>query len=152
MPQTILEMAKDLVTEQILRNDVSSDEAQSLLIATHETLAALQRAEMTTFAQTSPESGEDSSQTDWQRSISKYAIRCLECGDSFRQLSSRHLRIHDLNSRSYRAKYGIPRTQPLSSRTATARRRELAQQIRPWEKAASERNAAKAAAKKARKS
>ncbi|WP_089941453.1 MucR family transcriptional regulator [Candidatus Entotheonella palauensis] len=76
----------------------------------------------------------------------------LECGDTFRQLSTRHLRIHDLNPRSYRAKYGIPRTQPLSSRTATARRRELARQIRLWEQAASGRRAAKAAAKKARKS
>lgn len=152
MPQTILEMAKELVTEQIRQNHVSSDEAQSLLIATHETLAALQRAELTTFAHTSPETGQDTPPTDWQRSIAKYTVRCLECGQTFWQLSTRHLRIHDLNARSYRAKYGIPRTQPLSSRTATARRRELAQQIRPWEKAASGRHAAKAAAKKTRKS
>ncbi|ETX00553.1 MAG: hypothetical protein ETSY2_38870, partial [Candidatus Entotheonella gemina] len=69
----------------------------------------------------------------------KHAVTCLECGNTFRQLSSRHLRMHDLDSRSYRRKYGIPNSQPLSSRSATARRRELAQQIRPWEQAASKR-------------
>jgi predicted transcriptional regulator len=82
--------------------------------------------------------------SDWKRSITKHAITCLECGSTFRQLSSRHLRVHDLDSNSYRRKYGIPSTQPLSSREATARRRELAQQIRPWEQAATKRANARA--------
>ncbi|WP_089934073.1 MucR family transcriptional regulator [Candidatus Entotheonella palauensis] len=58
------------------------------------------------------------------------------------------MRIHNLNPRSYRAKYGIPSTQPLSSRKATARRRELAQQIRPWEQAISKRATAQTKAKR----
>ena len=62
-------------------------------------------------------------------------MTCLECGRSFKQLSGRHLRMHDMDQRSYRAKYGIPSTQPLSGRASTARRRELANEIRPWEKA-----------------
>jgi predicted transcriptional regulator len=69
-------------------------------------------------------------QVDWKRSITKHAVTCLECGNSFRQLSLRHLRVHDLDPNSYRTKYGIPSTQPLSSRDATARRRELALQNR----------------------
>jgi hypothetical protein len=44
---------------------------------------------------------------------------------------SRHYR---LDTHSYRAKYGIPRTQPLAAKTTTARRREVAQETRPWEK------------------
>jgi hypothetical protein len=52
-----------------------------------------------------------------------------------KQLSIRHLRMHELDGRSYRAKYGIPRTQPLSARSTTDRRRQVAQEIRPWEKA-----------------
>lgn len=60
----------------------------------------------------------------------------------FKQLSLRHLRIHDLDPRSYRTKYNIPRSQAVSAREVTARRRELAQQIRPWELAPSKQAAA----------
>ncbi|ETW92764.1 MucR family transcriptional regulator [Candidatus Entotheonella palauensis] len=72
---------------------------------------------------------------DWQKSITKHAIKCLECGESFKQLSRRHLQRHELDSKAYRRKYGIPREQPLSAWVATARRRQLAKSIRPWEKA-----------------
>ena len=72
---------------------------------------------------------------NWRKSITKHAVTCLECGESFKQLSVRHLRLHDLDGRSYRAKYGMPRSQPLASRDTTARRREVVQQTRPWEKA-----------------
>jgi predicted transcriptional regulator len=71
---------------------------------------------------------------DWRTSITRHAITCLECGASFRQLSGRHLREHGLDARSYRAKYGIPRTQPLSARATAARRRQLAAEVKPWEK------------------
>ncbi len=118
MSQTLLEMAKELVAEQIRVHHLSPDDANALF--------------------------QEGTAPDWKRSITKYAITCLECGNSFRQLSRRHLRVHDLDSRSYRRKYGIPSTQPLSSRQATARRRELARQIRPWEQVASRRAGAEA--------
>jgi predicted transcriptional regulator len=71
---------------------------------------------------------------DWRKSITKQAVTCLECGQTFKQLSLRHLRAHGLDNRSYRTKYGIPPTQPLSSRATTERRRQVVQEIRPWEK------------------
>jgi ROS/MUCR transcriptional regulator protein len=43
--------------------------------------------------------------------------------------------MHGLDGRSYRAKYGIPRKQPLAAKVTTARRRELVQGTRPWEQA-----------------
>jgi hypothetical protein len=42
--------------------------------------------------------------------------------------------MHGLDGRSYRTKYGIPRTQSLSAREVLARRRQIVQRIRPWEK------------------
>ncbi|ETX07401.1 MAG: hypothetical protein ETSY2_11410 [Candidatus Entotheonella gemina] len=147
MTQSLLEMAKELVTEQIRKNHVSSDAAQSLLRDTHATLQNLHRMEVASTAPMSTQAPEEDTPDAWKRSITKYTIRCMECGDSFKQLSTRHLRIHDLDARAYRVKYGIPRTQALSSLTATARRRELARQIRPWEKAASMRSTAKNKAK-----
>ena len=70
---------------------------------------------------------------DWRKSITRHTVTCLECGQPFKQLSHRHLQEHELDGRSYRMKYGIPRTQPLAAKTTTARRRELVQGIRPWE-------------------
>ncbi len=79
--------------------------------------------------------------SDWKSSITRHAVTCLECGGSFRQLSARHLSKHELNAKSYRVKYGIPSTQPLSARTVTARRRAVAREVRPWEVAARRRRA-----------
>ena len=72
---------------------------------------------------------------DWRKSITKHTVTCLECGSTFKQLSVRHLRDHDLDARSYRTKYGIPRTQPLAAKDTTAIRKKIVQQTKPWEKA-----------------
>jgi predicted transcriptional regulator len=72
---------------------------------------------------------------DWKRSITRNRVVCLECGAEFKQLSARHLGQHGLNGRTYREKYGIPRTQALAAKATTAARKKIVQQIRPWEKA-----------------
>jgi predicted transcriptional regulator len=77
----------------------------------------------------------------WKSSITQHAVTCLECGAAFKQLSARHLRQHDLDSRSYRAKHGIPSSQSLAAKQTTARRHQLVQQIRPWEKTPTYRKA-----------
>jgi ROS/MUCR transcriptional regulator protein len=43
--------------------------------------------------------------------------------------------MHGLDARLYRTKYGIPQSQPLAARATTERRRQVVQEIRPWEKA-----------------
>jgi len=143
MSQTIIEMVKDLVIEQIRVHHLSPEDAKTLLLSTHATLLSMHNVDGP-LSSASPEVKAEIINGDWKRSITKHAITCLECGNTFRQLSSRHLRVHDLDSNSYRRKHGIPSTQPLSSREATARRRELAQQIKPWEQAASKRANARA--------
>ncbi|MGQ4808171.1 hypothetical protein NKDENANG_01538 [Candidatus Entotheonellaceae bacterium PAL068K] len=81
------------------------------------------------------DAGAATEQINWKKSIKKYSIECLECGATFKQLSVRHLKDHDLDARSYRTKYAIPRTQPLSAKDTTAMRKKIVQQSRPWEKA-----------------
>ncbi|ETW95343.1 MAG: hypothetical protein ETSY1_30995 [Candidatus Entotheonella factor] len=147
MSQTLLEMAKELVTEQIRVHQLSPDDAKSLLLSTHATLLNMYQLEVPGAPAMSSDMQVEEVRKDWKRSINKNSITCLECGSSFRQLSARHLRLHDLTPSTYRAKYGIPSTQALSSRDATARRRELAQQIRPWEAAASKRASARSEVK-----
>lgn len=136
MSQTLLEMTKDLVLAQIATRHVPPEALADVLHNTYATLRGLETAEAAGAVATidaAPERAAVQVPVDWKRSIGKNSITCLECGDTFKQLSLRHLTTHDLDPRSYRAKYNIPRSQALSARATTARRRELAQEIRPWE-------------------
>jgi predicted transcriptional regulator len=146
MPQSMLEMAKDLVMAMIQTGTLAPEDMQKELQKTHSSLLELKSKEdvgdsngaMGGTMIDAP--GQDLGvfglrQVDWKKSIKKYTIECLECGASFKQLSVRHLKNHDLDPRSYRVKYGIPRTQPLSAKDTTAARKRIVQQSRPWEKA-----------------
>jgi len=135
MSQTLLEMAKDLVMAQIEAQRLPPDEMHAALQQTYASLQALKAQEDVngTVAVVTPET--PSKPVNWRKSITKHAVTCLECRASFKQLSVRHLKDHGLDGRSYRAKYGIPRTQPLSAKETTAIRKEIVQRSRPWEKA-----------------
>ena len=135
MTQPIVEMAKDLVMALIKENLIEPEDMQKELQKTHASLLALKAREE--GGGTSGE-GIDSlpmSRVDWKKSIKKHSVECLVCGAVFKQLSARHLSSHDLDPRTYRQQFGIPATQPLSAKATTAMRRQVVQQIRPWEKA-----------------
>ncbi len=130
MPQSALEMAKDLVMAQITAGQLSPEVMEQALQQTYASLVTL-KAQEETGATTLVETPQP---VDWRKSITKHEIRCLECGAIYKQLSKRHLQDHELDGRSYRVKFGIPRTQPLAARAVTATRRKITQQVRPWEK------------------
>src|SRR5688500_18290796 len=119
MPQSLVEIAKDLTMALVETGNVLPEDMQETLQKTHAILTALKTQEA--IGTTIPVS--DAPLVKWRKSITKYAVACLACGQTFKQLSSRHLHEHGLDGRSYRAKYGIPRTQPLAAKTTTARRR-----------------------------
>jgi predicted transcriptional regulator len=131
MAQTVLEMTKDLIMVQITAYKLAPESMRHALQHTHANLVALKIREegRGSDTATTPE------RIDWKQSIARYAVTCLECGATFKQLSTRHLRGHGLDARAYRAKHRIPRTQPLAARETTAQRRRIVQRIRPWEKA-----------------
>jgi len=135
MSQTLLAMAKDLVLVQIQAHKLLPDDMHHALQQTYTTLMTLKAQEdadgivPVTTPETLP------APVNWRKSITKHTVMCLECGANFKQLSVRHLRGHELDGRSYRVKYGIPRTQPLSAKATTAIRKEIVQRSRPWEKA-----------------
>ena len=139
MSETLLEMTKDLVLAQIQARQVTADTLAAALASTYRTLSELASA-----GAARGEAGLELAAAEpgsWRHSIRKHTIECLVCGESFKQLSRRHLQRHGLDSRSYRQRYGIPSEQPLSARAATARRREVAMALRPWERAAAKRGA-----------
>jgi predicted transcriptional regulator len=135
MSQSLLEMAKDLVMAQIAARNLSPDEMHQALQQTYASLQALKAQEDAhgSVAVATPET--PSQPSNWRKSITKHHVTCLECGASFKQLSMGHLKEHGLDGRSYRVKYGIPRTQPLAAKEITSHRQEVVQRTRPWEKA-----------------
>ena len=132
MSQSVVELAKELTLALIETGNVAPDDMQETLQTTYATLTTLKAQEESGAAAPAPASR--TAPVDWRKSITKHAVTCLECGQAFKQLSPRHLGMHRLDSRSYRTKYDIPRTQPLAARAATERRRQVVQEIRPWEK------------------
>ena len=135
MSQTLLEMAKDLVMAQIAAHRLSPDEMHQTLQQTYSSLQALKAQEDTNGSVAVITLETPSKPVNWKHSITKHMVTCLECGATFKQLSGRHLKEHALDGRSYRAKYGIPRTQALAAKETTARRKEIVQSSKPWEKA-----------------
>ena len=135
MPQTVLEMAKDLVLAQMQAHKLSPEEMHTALQHTYASLQALKAQEDAhgSVAIATPETL--SKPVHWRKSITKHTVTCLECGATLKQLSGRHLKDHGLDGRSYRIKYGIPRTQALAAKEITLKRKEIVQRLKPWEKA-----------------
>jgi predicted transcriptional regulator len=132
MPQSTLEMTKDLVSAQIQSGTLSAEEMHSALHHIYQSLMALKNREEAEFPVSA--AGMSQAPSDWRKSITRHAITCLKCGAHLKQLTGRHLRGHNLDARSYRAKYSIPATQPLSARATAAKRRRIAAEVKPWEK------------------
>jgi predicted transcriptional regulator len=135
MSQTLLEMAKDLVMAQIEAHRLPPEDMHQALQQTYATLHALKAQEDSPGSVAVVIPATPPKPVNWRKSITKHMVRCLECRASFKQLSGRHLREHSLDGKSYRIKYGIPRTQPLAAKETTERRKEIVQRSRPWEKA-----------------
>lgn len=135
MTQPIVEMAKDLVMALIKENLIEPEDMQKELQKTHASLLSLKAREEGYVSNDENVDNIGTSHVDWKKSIKKHSVECLICGAVFKQLSARHLSTHDLDPRTYRQQFGIPSTQPLSAKATTAMRRQVVQQIRPWEKA-----------------
>src|SRR5438445_7574344 len=127
MSQTLLEMAKDLVMAQIEAHRLAPDEMHAALQHTYASLQALKTQEDVRgrVAVLTPET--PSQPVNWRKSITKHHVTCLECGQSFKQLSVRHLKEHGVDGKAYRIRYGIPRVQSLAAKEIRLRRKEVVQ-------------------------
>ena len=137
MAQPLTEMAKDLTLALIENKLLAPEDMQQQLSKTHASLLELKAHEDDILRGEVGKEGEAESRpqvTNWKKSIKKHSVECLVCGETFKQLSAKHLRQHDLDPRTYRKQFSIPRTQPLSAKETTATRRRIVQVIRPWEK------------------
>src|SRR5688500_4254910 len=85
MPQSLIELAQELTLALIQTGNLLPEAVQETLQQTHTTLTALKAHEET--GSSAPGALRPSPPGDWRKSITKYAITCLECGHAFKQLS-----------------------------------------------------------------
>jgi predicted transcriptional regulator len=135
MSQSLLEMAKDLVLAQIQAHTLSPEEMHTALQQIYASLLALKAQEDSNGIVLGATRETPAKPVNWRQSITKHTVTCLACGARCKQLTVRHLRLHGLDGRSYREKYGMPPSQPLSARSVTAMRQQIVQRTRLWEKA-----------------
>src|SRR5215510_3027106 len=135
MSQTLLAMTKDLVLAQIQAKTLPPEDMHQALQQTYASLQALKAQEDANGSVAVATRETPSESVNWKKSITKHTVTCLECGASFKQLSTRHLKDHGMDGKGYRIKYGIPRTQSLAAKEMTSKRKAIVQRSRPWEKA-----------------
>ena len=119
MSKSLVEMTAEIVQAQMSSKEMSSDEIKVALNETFQTLKTLQEAEISGQA---IEKAEEKPVMSPEKSIQKNKVVCLECGQSFKMLSPKHLKSHDLTPREYRKKHGFSMRQPLCAKSLSERR------------------------------
>jgi len=133
MTKKLLEIAADIVHAQVSASSMGSEEIVSSLRQIFGTLQEIQKSEVDGTAMTSAKSTEEiASEANAEESINPLdsikndTIVCLECGAEMRQITARHLSLHDLSPKEYKKKYGFRLSQPLSAKALTRARSKAA--------------------------
>ena len=126
MSKSLVEMAADIVKAQCTSTSMSAEDITSSLQNTFNLLQALQANEVSAEAVPAGEElkEENAVTVEPEKSILRNKIICLECGQSFKLLSPKHLASHGLNGKDYRRKYGFPLRQPLCAKALSERRKK----------------------------
>ncbi|OGQ98094.1 MAG: hypothetical protein A2505_00130 [Deltaproteobacteria bacterium RIFOXYD12_FULL_55_16] len=131
MGKSLVELAAELVQAQCITRAMNPEELAQALQSAFCVLQALQAGEAKLQAGISEENaaeGCSAPEINPAKSIQKNKIICLECGQEFRMLSSKHLRSHELTGREYRIKWGLSLRQPLCARSLTEKRSKAAKE------------------------
>lgn len=126
MSASLVELAAGIVKSQCVAKQMSSEEIAASLQNIFNTLHNMQTSETAGSAVDGDidESSEKKVDITPARSIQKNKIICLECGESFKMLSPKHLKSHGLTGREYRKKYGFSLRQPLCARSLSEARKK----------------------------
>lgn len=121
MAKTLVEMTAEIIQTQISSKQMTTEEIKIALNDTFRALKGLQDAELGGAAGMDAVDAENPS-IDPKKSIQKNKVVCLECGQEFKMLSPKHLKSHELDSKSYRKKYGFSARQPLCAKALSEKR------------------------------
>lgn len=124
MAKSLLEMAADIVKSQCQGTSMSTEDVTVALSNTFNALQSLQSVEAQGDMGETVEAAPSVVDVKPEKSILKNKIICLECGESFKMLSPKHLRSHGLDGRAYRLKHGLPLRQPLCAKALSDKRKK----------------------------
>ena len=125
MQKSLVEMAADIVQSQCAAQSMSTEEITSALQNTFNALQSLQNCEANSLESENEEAAAGKKvDIEPKKSILKNRIICLECGESFKTLSAKHLQTHGLDGKSYRKKYSFSARQPLCAKSLTEQRKK----------------------------
>jgi predicted transcriptional regulator len=130
----LLDIAAGIIHAQASVGHMSPEQIEQSLIKTFSTLQRMQKAEEKgVFLDSCAAEEMDMEEAGAVRkepreSIQDDKIICLECGMQMRQLTTKHLRVHNLTPREYKQKWGFSQKQPLSARSLTKARSKAAKQ------------------------
>lgn len=128
----LLDIAAEIVQAQASVAQMSAELIEQSLIKTFSTLQRMQKAEEKGLfldgGATEEISVEESgvAKKDPRESIQDDKIICLECGTEMRQLTTKHLSVHNLTPKDYKHKWGFSLKQPLSAKSLTKARSKAA--------------------------
>jgi len=119
MGKTLVEMTAEIIQSQIGKKEMTTDEVNSALKDTFQTLIQLQQSECN-----ERQIGEEqvTAPLSPEKSIKRNKVICLECGQEFKMISSKHLMTHGLTMKEYRKKYGFRMRQPLCAKSLSEKR------------------------------
>ena len=122
MSKSLVEMTAEIIQSQISSKQMTTDEIKTALNDTFQALKALQDAESCGVVAAEAEMGTAVPALDPKKSIQKNKIVCLECGQEFKMLSTKHLKSHGLTGKEYRKKHGLSARQPLCAKALSEKR------------------------------
>lgn len=109
--------------------------AEEVVTYAQEVAKGLQRA-MEHDEGSTPQDKETSTvlEQDPKKSIRESSVVCLECGQKFKMLTKRHLKLHGLTPLEYKEKYGLKKSASLACKSIQRMRRQKMQDMRLWER------------------
>ena len=123
-------LTTDIVAAYVSKNHVAAGDLPGLVTTVHGALAGLVGA-----APAPVEEEPKPTPAEIKKSIKPDWLISFIDGMSYKTLK-RHLASHGLNPDSYRARYGLPADYPMTAPSYSARRSELAKQVRLGQRAA----------------
>lgn len=74
----------------------------------------------------------DTEGLDPRKSIRENSVTCLECGQKFKMITKRHLRIHNLTPEEYKEKWGFRKNSSLACKSLQRMRRQKMKDMHIW--------------------
>jgi len=123
-----LQAALEIVRAQASTRPMTEDEINSMIAKVAAGILAADSGSVVTTSE------ETTGYTDPKKAIKENSVTCLECGKTFKVITTKHLATHGLTPEEYRAKYGYKKGAALAAKSLVRARRKKMQDMKLWER------------------